>query len=76
MIQVAGFQRQQQLSGIKQNQLEAFAKAPRNKLLDKSSGFDKKYLKLLINEIRIKDNQAEITGSYSALTHAVTESNC
>jgi len=75
LIQVAGYRQQQQLPEIKQNQLEAFTKALRNKLLDKSSGFGKEYLKLLINEIRIKDNQAEITGSYSALAHAVAESN-
>ncbi|MBX3639417.1 MAG: hypothetical protein KF888_02750 [Nitrosomonas sp.] len=33
------------------------------------------YLKLPVNGIRIKDNQAEITSSHSALAHAVTESN-
>ncbi len=75
LIQVAGYRQQQQLPEIKQNQLEAFTKALRNKLLDRSSGFGKEYLKLLINEIRIKDNRAEITGSYSALAHAVAESN-
>ena len=30
-------------------------------------------MKLLGSEIRIKDNPAEITGSYSALAHAVEE---
>jgi len=30
-------------------------------------------LKLLVSKIRIKGNQAEITGSYSALAHAVEE---
>jgi|CXWL01.1.fsa_nt_gi DNA invertase Pin-like site-specific DNA recombinase len=74
LIEVAGFRRQQQLPEIKQNQLEAFTKALRTKLLDRSSGFGKEYLKLLVSEIRIKDNQAEITGSYSALAHAVEES--
>ena len=34
----------------------------------------KEYLKFLVSEIRIKDNQAEITGSYSALAHAIEES--
>ncbi len=73
MIQVAGYRRQQQLPEIKQNQLEAFTKALRTKLLDIKSGFGKEYLKLLVSEIRIKGNQAEITGSYSALAHAVAE---
>jgi len=31
------------------------------------------YLKLLVNEIRVKGNQAEISGSYSALANAVAE---
>ncbi|MCW5618964.1 MAG: hypothetical protein KIS65_07125 [Nitrosomonas sp.] len=38
-IQVAGYRQQQQLPEIKQNQLEAFTKALRNKLLDRSTGF-------------------------------------
>ena len=73
LIQVAGYRSQQQLPEIKQNQLEAFTKALRTKLLDRKSGFGKEYLKLLVSEIRIKNNQAEITGSYSALAHAVEE---
>jgi hypothetical protein len=44
-----------------------------SKLLDRKSGFGKEYLKLLVSEIRIKGNQAEITGSYSVLAHAVEE---
>ena len=73
LIAVAGYRRQQQMPEIRQNQLEAFTKALRTKLLDRKSGFGKEYLKLLVSEIRIKDNQAEITGSYSALAHAVEE---
>ncbi|TXI41783.1 MAG: hypothetical protein E6Q59_01595 [Nitrosomonas sp.] len=38
LIQVAGYRRQQQLPGIKRNQLEAFTKALRTKLLDRKSG--------------------------------------
>ena len=70
LIEIAGFRRQQQLPDIKQNQLTAFTKALRSKLLDKSSGFGKEYLKLLVSEIRINGNQAEIKVSYSALAHA------
>ncbi len=73
LIAVAGYRRQKQFPEIKQNQLEAFTKALRTKLLDRKSGFGKEYLKLLVNEIRIKGNQAEITGSYSALAYAVDE---
>lgn len=74
LIQVAGYRRQQQLPDIKQNQLEAFTKALRSKLLDRPSGFGKEYLKLLVSEIRINGHQAVITGSYSALAHAIDES--
>ncbi len=73
LIEIAGYKRQQQLPDINQNQLTAFIKALRSKLLDSSSGFGKEYLKLLVNEIRVKGNQAEISGSYSALAHAVSE---
>ena len=71
---VAGYRRQQQLPNIKQNQLAAFTKALRSKLLDRSSSLGKEYLKLLVSEIRINGHQAEITGSYSALAHAIEES--
>ena len=74
LILTAGYRRQQQLPDIKQNQLTAFTKALRIKLLDRSSGFGKEYLKLLVSEIRINGHQAEITGSYSALAHAIDES--
>jgi hypothetical protein len=74
LILSAGYRRQQKLPDIKQNQLTAFTKALRTKLLDRKSGFGKEYLKLLVSEIRIKGNQAEITGSYSALAHAIDES--
>lgn len=56
LIQVAKYRRQQQFSEIKQNQLEAFTKALRTKLPDRKSGLGKKYFKLLVSEIRIKDN--------------------
>ena len=69
----AGHHRQQQMPNIKQNQLEAFTKALRSKLLNRSSGVGKEYLKLLVSEIRINGHQAEITGSYSALAHATDE---
>ena len=73
LIEIAGYRRQQLLPDIKQNQLTAFTMALRSRLMDRSSGFGKECLKLLVSEIRIKGNQAEITGSYSALAHAVAE---
>lgn len=75
LIQVAGYRRQQILPDIKQNQLEAFTKALRSKLLDRSGSFGKEYLKLPVSEICINGKQAEITGSYSAFAYGVAESN-
>ncbi len=40
---VAGSRRQQLLPDIKQNQLTAFTKALRSRLMDRSSGFGKEY---------------------------------
>jgi hypothetical protein len=73
LIEIAGQRRQLQVPEIKQNQLTAFTTALRSKLLDRTSGFGKEYLKLLVSEIRVMGNQAEITGSYSALAGAVAE---
>ncbi len=58
---------------MKWGQLQVHTKALRTKLLDRSSGFGKEYLKLLVSEIRVQGSQAEISGSYSALAHAVAE---
>ena len=73
LIEIAGYRRQQLLPDIKQNQLTAFTKALRSRLVDRSSSFGKEYLKLLVSEIRIKGNQVEMTGDYSALAHAIEE---
>jgi site-specific DNA recombinase len=59
------------LPDIKASQFKAFSQAPCTKLLDKEKGLGKAYLKLLASEIRVNGNQAAISGSYSALTHAV-----
>ena len=52
MIEVAGYRRQQQLPDIKRNQLEAFTKTLRTKLLDRNGGFGKEYLKLLVSGVK------------------------
>jgi site-specific DNA recombinase len=45
----------------------------RGKLLDSKSKFAKDYLKTLVNEIRADDNEAEISGNYSALASAILD---
>ena len=43
------------------------------KLMDRSSGFGKEYLRRLVSEIRLTGNQAEMSGSKAALVYAVTQ---
>ncbi len=56
---------------LKPSQVELFGKALRKKLLSKDSVLAKSYLNLLIDEIRIVDNQATIRGSYDALAATI-----
>jgi DNA invertase Pin-like site-specific DNA recombinase len=56
---------------LKPSQVELFGKALRKKLLSKDSVLAKSYLNLLIDEIRIVDNQATIKGSYDALAATI-----
>ena len=72
LLEMAGFKRRHALPEIKPRQVELFCKALRIKLLDRSSGFGKEYLRRLVSEIRLTGNQAEITGSKAALAGAVT----
>jgi site-specific DNA recombinase len=59
------------LENISTDRLDLFARAMRNVLVENKNAGAKAYLRLLISEIRIKDKQAEITGSLAALASAV-----
>jgi site-specific DNA recombinase len=59
------------MDSISPAKLDIFAKAMRNILVDNSNGASKAFLRLLVSGIRIKNKQAEITGSYAALASAV-----
>ncbi|MGO9446065.1 MAG: recombinase family protein [Thiobacillaceae bacterium] len=76
LLEVASLKRQKDipLDLLKPQQISAFSKALRAKLVDRESGFGKEYLKLLVSEIRIEGKEAKITGSYAALASAVAES--
>ena len=75
LLEIAGLKRQRDLPTnlLKPQNINAFSTALRSKLLDRTSKFGKEYLKLLVNEIRINGNEAEISGSYAALAGAITE---
>ena len=53
--------------------INALSRALRSKLLDRESRFGKEYLKLLVNEIRINGDEAQISGSYAVLAGAIAE---
>ena len=75
LIEIASLKRQREmpLDLIKDTQIDLFSNALRSKLLDRKSRFGKEYLKALVNEIRIEDNEAQITGSYAALGAMMAE---
>ncbi|MBI3918495.1 MAG: hypothetical protein HY322_15990 [Betaproteobacteria bacterium] len=47
------------------SQVETFSKVIRAKLLARSSGFAKDYLRAVVDEVRVVGKSATITGSYS-----------
>jgi site-specific DNA recombinase len=75
LLEIAGLKRQREMPTnlLKTQNIDAFSKAIRSKLLDRSSRFGKDYLNLLVNEIKIDGNEAHISGSYNALASAVAE---
>ncbi len=75
LLEIAGLKRQREMPTdiLKAQHINAFSTALRKKLLDRNSRFGKDYLKLLVNEIRIDGNEAQITGSYGAFAAAVSQ---
>ncbi len=75
LIEMAGTRQQRAipLDKINASQIQAFGDALRVKLLDRENGFSKRYLHLLVNEIRVSGNEVRMTGSKAALVHAVLQ---
>jgi site-specific DNA recombinase len=63
--------RQMPLNSLSHKQILAFTAALREKLFEKGGGLGKKYLKLLVEEIRYQDKEIVMKGSYSAMAQAV-----
>ncbi|WP_424399114.1 zinc ribbon domain-containing protein [Methylomonas methanica] len=76
LIEISSIRRNQSIPSrnINQKQIDGFCQALRARLLDKSSGFGKGYLKLLVDEVRIDGKQAIMQGSYENLAYAVGSS--
>jgi site-specific DNA recombinase len=75
LVEMAGTRRQgaMPLDKINAGQIKAFGDAMRAKLLDRENGFSKRYLRLLVNEIRVSGNEIKMTGSKAAIVYAVLQ---
>ncbi|HCI53074.1 MAG TPA: recombinase family protein [Gallionella sp.] len=75
MLELAGLKRRQAmpLDMLNPKQVDQFAKVMRSIMTERRNTTGKAYLRLLINEIRIEENQATITGKNSALAFAMLE---
>lgn len=75
LTEIAGLRRLKQmpLDALGEKRVQAFTKTLRERLIEKDRGFSKKYLKLLVEEIRCLDKQIVMRGSYAALAKMVGE---
>ncbi len=73
LLEMGSLTRQQELPAatIGPRRVQSFCEALRTKILDRTSGFGKRYLKLLVNEISVKEKSLLLKGSYSALATAI-----
>ena len=75
LTEIAGLRRLKQmpLDVLGERKVQAFTKILRERLIEKDRSFSKKYLKLLVDEIRFLDKQLVMKGSYAALAKMVGE---
>jgi DNA invertase Pin-like site-specific DNA recombinase len=73
LLEIGSLTRQQELPAatIGPRRVHSFCEALRTKLMDRTSGFGKRYLKLLVTEISVKGKSLVLKGSHEALARAV-----
>ncbi len=73
LLEIAGLERDKQLPTelLSPAKVETFCAALRAKMLDPSSGFGKRYLRLLVEEIRVEGDTVIMRGSYAGLALAL-----
>ena len=73
-LQITALKRQQRLpiKTISTRHIEAFCYALKRQFNNPESNFGKGYLRVLVDEIRVKNNKAEIRGSYGALAQVMS----
>lgn len=76
LTDIAGLRRLKQmpLEVLGEKKVHDFTVALRERLLEKDRVFSKKYLKLLVEEIRYQNRQLIMKGSYAALARVMGES--
>jgi len=77
LLEIAGQERGRLLPAelLSAKHVKAFCAALRAKMLDARSEFGKRYLKILVDEIRVEGNTAVMRGSCGALAQAVGTKN-
>jgi small-conductance mechanosensitive channel len=75
LTEIAELRRQKTIPGemFGEKKVQAFTSALRERLLGKDKAFSRKYLKLLVDEIRYRDRQLVMKGSYAAVARATGE---
>lgn len=73
LLEIAGLQRVELMPQrlLTPRYVEAFCQALRAKILDEASGFGRQYLRLLVEEIRVKGRELVLRGSNAALARAL-----
>ena len=73
LTEIAGLRRVKQMpvEALSGKQVQTFSSALRDRLLNRESGFGKKYLKLLVEELRYTKGEILMRGNYAALARAV-----
>ena len=75
LTEIAGHQRLKQIpvEALGEKKVHVFTTALRERLLEKVRAFSKKYLNLLVEEIRYQNRQLVMKGSYAALARVMGE---
>lgn len=77
LADIAGLERERQfpMELLSPRHVEGFCRALRAKMLDPQSEFGKRYLRLLVEEIRVEGESVVMRGSYAALALAMGTKN-
>ena len=77
LLEIAGLERERQLPAelLSSGRVKAFCAALRAKMLDPRSEFGKRYLRLLVEEIRMEGRSVVMRGTHAALAQVVGTKN-